>query len=133
MKLKHVFSKKLPTDETTRIIRDEMLFLLERNERWFTKNLQAHLLNEGCNYPLCLAKPLFYDTMISGLFSKANSTVQKKCQEELVFPQNTLSHDAAPSPEQESLVHEEFYIAMRFFEKHLDNSGKQMALEVTNP
>lgn len=133
MKLKELFTKKSAVDETTCIIRDEMLFLLERNERWFEKKLQAHLLNEGCNYPLSLARLLFYELMISGLLSRANSAMQEKFDKELPFIQKILAqHKTESAQENEYIGHEEFYIAMRFFEANLENPGKQMALEIIN-
>ncbi len=40
---------------------------------------------------------------------------------------------APESPQKnERILHEEFYVAMRFFASKLGDSGKQMALEVTN-
>ncbi len=133
MKLKGIFVKASPGDGATRIIRDEMLFLLEHNERWFEKNLRAHLLKEGCNYPLPLAKPLFYESMISGLFARADSALQKKFDAAMPFV-HKLPFQQQPDSlqEDECIVHAEFYIAMRFFETHLKNSGKKMALEVTH-
>jgi hypothetical protein len=50
-----------------RLIRDEMRFLLQRDEQRFGKQLRARLLEEGCNLPLSVAKPAFYREMIAAL------------------------------------------------------------------
>ena len=119
----------IPIEGSQKLIRDEMFFLLERNERWFKKSLQAHLLDEGCNFPLVLAKPRFYALMISGLMTKVSSEAQKKFHKENPAYQEMLQHQ---TPEEvSSLSHEEFYQAMRFFMTAFDDAGKQMALEVT--
>jgi hypothetical protein len=129
MKFPKLAKDPIPVEDTQKLIRDEMFFLLERNERWFKKSLQAHLLDEGCNFPLALAKPRFYALMISGLVTKMSPEGQKKFYKEFPTFQNLLAHQTPG--EVSSLSHEEFYQAMRFFMAVLDDAGKQMALEVT--
>ncbi len=122
MTFQHVLWKKTREDEAQRIIRDEMRFVLEPNEKWFKKNLQSHLLREGCNYPLYLAQPVFYDAMITGLYSSVDASLQSQCLK--AFPCIEHIHD-------EPLSYEEFHAVMRFLAAKLKGSEKQIALEVT--
>lgn len=116
-------SKVPPIENTQTIIQDAMQFLLERNERRFEKLLRAQLLQEGCNYPMALAKPRFYQLMLSGLLDQADPGIQEKLKAML----------AASSPSSlEFLPHEVFYNAMRLLSNKLDHAGKVMALEVIN-
>ena len=57
-----------------RLIRDEMRFLLQRDEQRFGKQLRARLLEEGCNLPLSVATPAFYREMIAALTSRLSKT-----------------------------------------------------------
>jgi|GEM_PF-7102566 len=50
-------------DERRQLIHDEMQFLLEKNPTRFTRQLRARLLEEGCNLPIVLARPIFYQHM----------------------------------------------------------------------
>ncbi len=112
-------------DEKQQIIRDEMRFLLEPEERWFEKHLCAHLLDEGCNLPLVLAKPRFYTLMISGLCTRGNLPAAS-----LPFVDSMDSEDSLKD-HCSNYSHRDFYKAMRFFAAALDAPGIQMALEVT--
>lgn len=49
------------------MVREELRFLLQPDERRFAKLLRARLLEEGCNLPLCLARPAFYSEMLAAL------------------------------------------------------------------
>lgn len=122
MKFTKRLTKKDSDDEIQRLIRDEMRFLLERNERWFEKHLQAHLFDEGCNFPIVLAKPRFYELMVSGLLAGAKPAIQKQVETMIPDSRENASH----------LAHESFYKIMCFLASKLDDSGKQMAFEVTN-
>ena len=112
-----------PVESAQTIIQDTMMFLLERNERRFEKLLRAQLLQEGCNYPIALAKPRFSELILSGLLNKADAATQEKL--------NGMISASTSSPG-ESLPHEVFYNAMRLLTNTLDNAGKVMAIEVVN-
>lgn len=122
MKFTKRFTKKDSDDEIQRLIRDEMLFLLERDERWFKKHLHAYLLDEGCNFPMVLAKPRFYELMILGLLAGTKPAIQQQVETMIPDGRENASH----------LAHENFYKIMCFLASKLDDSGKQMAFEVTN-
>jgi hypothetical protein len=125
-----MFAKaQLSSQDTNQIIRDELNFLLERDEERFTKHLLAHLLNEGCNLPIIIAKPRFYELMVAGLFAKASPSIQEKFVQTLPSLQEIVS--SPTQSEHQSISHEEFFKAMLFFKSYLDFSGKQMAIEVT--
>ncbi len=133
MKLTRLFTKEATPGLQQQLIRDEMMFLLEPNERRFEKHLRAHLLDEVCNFPILLAKPQFYESMLSGLLAKASPSIQKKFHQEMsFFHKITPQHDIRPLQKNDRILHEEFYTAMRFFAAKLESSGKQMALEVLN-
>ena len=105
------------------IIQDAIQFLLERNERRFEKLLRAQLLQEGCNYPMTLAKPRFYQLMVSGLLRQAAPALQEKVNA-IILPQ--------PAAQEQPLTHEDFYRALCLLTKKLDYAGKVIALEVIN-
>jgi len=128
MKLTNLLTKQPPPGGVERLIRDEMMFLMERNERRFAKQLFAHLLDEGCNLPIVIAKPRFYDLMIAGLFAKARPSIQDKFVQKLPSLQEIV---VPVQPKRGSITHGEFFDAMLFFESHLNFAGKQMAIEVT--
>ena len=117
MKLTNLLTKGAPSGGVEKLIRDEMMFLLERNKRRFAKQLLAHLLDEGCNLPIIIAKPRFYELMIAGLLAKATPSAQKKFTEK--FGKINFA------------LHEEFFDAMLFFKSHLNSAEKHMAVEVT--
>lgn len=106
-------------DERKQLIRDTMQFLLQRNVSRFSKQLMAHLLDEGCNYPIILAKPRFYELMIFGLARQLNRGARKGFDKR-------ISHDLS------NLNHVQFSEAMRYFATHLKNAEKKMAMEVIN-
>jgi len=104
------------------LINEEMRFLLEKNERWFEKMLHTHLLDEGCSFPLILAKPRFYDLMLTGLTNRATPVAREQ-----------LKVHTSGSPGKNFIAsHERFFQAMRGFFSHLEQPGQQMALEVTH-
>jgi len=101
------------------LISEMMQFLLQRKESRFARQLMAQLLEEGCNYPIVLAKPRFYELMILGLAEQLDIVARKK------FDQH-ISHDLS------NLNHIQFSVAMNYFVSHRKNFDKQMALEVIN-
>jgi hypothetical protein len=129
MKLTKIFSKDQPAYQgTNAIIRDELKFLLEGNERRFAKQLLAHLLDEGCNLPIKIAKPRFYELMLTSLFAKASPSIQEKFGQKLpALQKGILQSQDKKGP----VTHVEFFETMLFFESQLKSSGKQMAIEVT--
>ncbi|MDY0092394.1 MAG: hypothetical protein RBT80_06815 [Candidatus Vecturithrix sp.] len=112
-----------PIENAQTIIQDAIQFVLERNERRFEKLLRAQLLQEGCNYPMDLAKPRFYQLLVSGLLRQASAALQEKVNT-IISPQ--------PAAQEKVPTHEDFYQAMRVLANKLDHAGKVMALEVIN-
>jgi hypothetical protein len=110
-------NKQILVDERKQIIRDFMQFLLQRNEGRFSKLLMGQLLDEGCNFPLALAKPRFYELMISGLTAELNAGAKKE-------------FDSRSKRATSNITHDQFVDAVRFFESNLKNPEKQMALQV---
>jgi hypothetical protein len=110
------------------IIRDELKFLLEEDEQRFAEYLLAHLLDEGCNLPLVIAKPRFYALMITGLFTKVSSSIQDRFIQKFPSLQPMVSSAQFKS---QSVTHEDFLNTMRFFHSHLESSGEQVAIEMT--
>jgi hypothetical protein len=106
-------------DERKQLINEMMQFLLQRQEQRFSKQLQAQLLDEGCNYPIVLAKPRFYELIISGLGVHLNPAAKKKLDKRIL-------------PDVSNLSHIQFSDTMSYFASHLKNCEKRMALEVIN-
>ena len=104
-------------DERKQLINEMMQFLLQRQASRFSKQLKAQLLDEGCNYPIVLAKPRFYELMISGLAEQLNPAAKKK-------------FDKRISPDLSNLNHIQFSETMNYFVSHLKNFETQMAIEV---
>jgi hypothetical protein len=94
-----------------------MQFLLQRKELRFSKQLQAQLLEEGCNYPMVLAKSRFYELMVFGLAAQLDPVAKKKLDKRI-------------SPDLSNLTHIQFSETMNYFVLHLKNYEKQMAMEV---
>ena len=105
--------------ESKQLINEMMQFLLQRKELRFSKQLQAQLLDEGCNYPIALAKPRFYELMVLGLAAQLNPVAKKKLDKRI-------------SPDLSNLNHIQFSETMNYFVAHLKNFEKQMAGEVIN-
>jgi hypothetical protein len=111
--------KRFQIDDRKQLIKDTMLFLLQRNEARFAKQLSAQLLDEGCNFPTTLAKPRFYELMISGLATRLNTNAKKEFDKR-------YSHDLS------YLNHVQFSETLKYCMSHLKYSEKIMALEVIN-
>ena len=111
-------------DPRKELIREEMQFLLQRDQRRFRQQLRARLLEEGCNLPMCLAYPLFCHHLQEGL-------------KPILQPQQTTS-SAAATPTSADLnlflpdlvPHAQFYGAMRTYASRLQQAEQQMALSV---
>ena len=128
MQLTKIFAKEQPSShDANDLIHAELKFLLERSEQRFTRQLRAHLLHEGCNLPIRIAKPRFYELMLAGLFAKASPLTQAKFVQKFPSLQVIASQSQCQG---ECIPHAEFFQAMLFFESHLDSSGKHIALEV---
>lgn len=121
MKLPAMFGKPhAGTDHVQNIIRTELLFLLEPDERLFSRQLLAHLLDEGCNLPLVIAKPRFYELMLAGILATLASGKQQE-----------IFREKLDKTSQPFLDHKGFVDLMRFCRTSLNVSPKQMAIEVT--
>ncbi|PIE30175.1 hypothetical protein CSA57_04580 [candidate division KSB3 bacterium] len=118
--MRYFFNKQPGSDEAQRIIRSEMAFLLEQHERWFEKQLQARLLREGCNFPICLARQSFYVFMGSELLHIVPDAQRSKLQSLLQNGSGTAS-----------ATHPQFHHAIRFCAAQCPESGRLLALAVT--
>ena len=114
-------TKQRTHDDTLALIRAEMAFLLERDERWFEKQLQARLLDEGCNFPTILAKSHFYECMLSELAGIITAESRPKFQA-------IITDGSAHGPR---LTHSVFHNAIRFCASRGHDSARLMALAVT--
>ena len=112
-------NKHNQNDEKKQLISEMMQFLLQRNESRFSEQLKAQLLDEGCNYPITLAKPRFYELIVLGLAELLPMVAKKK-------------FDKRISPDLSNLNHIQFSETMNYFVSHLKNFEKQMAIEVIN-
>ena len=121
MKLvKKIFEyKRYQTDERKQLISDTMQFLLQRNEARFAKQLSSQLLDEGCNFPTTLAKPRFYELMISGLVTKLNTNAKKEFDKRYSYDLSYLNHV-------------QFSETLKYCMSHLKDFERIMALEVIN-
>ena len=104
-------------DEGKQLISEMMQFLLQRQASRFSKQLMAQLLEEGCNYPVVLATPRFYELMVLGLAGRLNAGARKKFDKCVTLHLSKLNH-------------KQFNETIKFFMSHLKNFEKQMALEV---
>ena len=116
---KNVKDKHRHNSERKQLISEMMQILLQRKEPRFSKQLMAQLLEEGCNYPVILAKPRFYELIVGGLTQQLRAEEKKAINKRL--PDN-LSN----------LNHYHFNEAMNYFTSHLKDFEKQMALAVIN-
>ena len=107
------------SEEKQQLINEMMQFLLQRQEPRFSKQLQAQLLDEGCNYPMALAKPRFYELMVLGLGAHLNPVAKRKLDKRILSDFSNLSHI-------------QFSDTMNYFVSHLKNCEKQMAMAVIN-
>ncbi|MGD8292344.1 MAG: hypothetical protein PVF37_11610 [Desulfobacterales bacterium] len=107
------------SEERQQLINEMMQFLLQRQEPRFSKQLQAQLLDEGCNYPMVLAKPRFYELMVLGLGAHLNPVAKRKLDKRIL-------------PDFSSLSHIQFSDTMNYFVSHLKNCEEQMAMAVIN-
>lgn len=96
------------------LVREEMQFLLQRDERRFSKQLQARMLDEGCNLPLALARPIFCEKLVSSLSA------------ELPPAQRSRLEGRRPSNGSET-THPRFHEAVRFFLAHLPDAESALA------
>ncbi len=102
------------SESRDRLIRDEMRFVLQGDERRFGRELRARLLGEGCNLPLSVAKPAFYEQMIAGLTLGLSEEQQR-----------WLSEHLPDGPE--AITHPVFHFVMRQLEGRLPDPGPTLA------
>lgn len=119
MKLLRMFSPSRSSDsEAQRIIQEEIAFVLEQDEQRFTRQLLTHLLDEGCNLPLIIAKPRFYELMVTGIFPQLPPAGQKTYT------------DTFGKLDNQRLCHQDFLTIMSFYQTRLKVPGKTIAFEV---
>lgn len=104
---------KIQSRARDRMIHEEMRFLLQPDEGRFARLLRAKLLEEGCNLPLCLARPAFYSGMLASLSSRLEGAARNELAG--LFP-------AAPS----RMDHPAFHKIMRRIEGRLPDAGPLM-------
>jgi hypothetical protein len=109
--------KSARIDAKAQLLRDTLQFVLQRDEKRFAKLLLANLFGEGCNLPLALAKPRFYELMIEGLPPQLPPRAKESVLEGL---------PAALS----QLAHVQFYDTVLCFQSRVKDSEKRMALQV---
>ncbi len=106
--------QKSETDARRALIREETRFLLQGNDARFSKQLQARLLEEGCNLPLSVARPLFYRHVVFTLRARLDGSSEASFSRR--FPG---SH--------ERLVHPEFHDMIRYLHSRLPDARTKMA------
>ena len=107
--------KKTSSPQVARqkLIQEELRFLLEGDKVRFSRQLLSRLLAEGCNLPLALARPRFYDLMIEGLTAALDVRDAKR-------------FDYIDNLSGLKTEHAQFYRAMCFFEDHVQGAGPRM-------
>ena len=96
------------------LIREMRVFLLENNDARFSKQLLAFLLEEGCNLPLALAKPLFYRHVVSTLSAALEASGQAAVARRF-------------SGDGEGLTHPQFHWILDFIHTCLPDADTRMA------
>lgn len=96
------------------LIRAHMRFILQREEMRFSKELLALLLEEGCNLPLELAKPIFYRAMITTLSAKLDPSLRGKLT-------------AGMPPDRSEIRHPQFHALIQAFCSHVPNPEEPLA------
>jgi hypothetical protein len=106
-------TEKPAHDPRQSLILEETRFLLQGNDSRFSRQLQARLLEEGCNLPSALARPLFCRHLVSSLKAELVGSAQASFDRR--FPE---SH--------ERLIHPHFHDAIRFFHSRLPDANTKM-------
>jgi hypothetical protein len=88
--------------------------LLQGNNVRFSKQLQARLLEEGCNLPLAVASPLFYRHLVFSLTAELSASAQASFARR--FPESG-----------DRLSHPQFHAIMRFLHSKLSDAKTKMA------
>jgi hypothetical protein len=97
-----------------RLVRDEMRFLLERDQRRFGRQLRARLLEEGCNLPLAAATTAFYREMTAALASRVSEDQKRWLADHLPEGPGAVTHQS-------------FNWIMRHMEGRLPDPGPALA------
>jgi hypothetical protein len=107
-------SSESSDDSRDRLIREELQFLLEGDERRFGRQLRARLMEEGCNLPLCLARADFYEALIAALAPGLDDEEKRRLA-------------AGLPPRSYPLAHPRFHGTVRELSQRLRNSGPRLA------
>lgn len=67
--------------QTEQVIQEQLAFVCAPDEQRFTRCLLTRLLDEGCNLPVRIAKPYFYDLMQTGLLATLSEELQHEFAE----------------------------------------------------
>lgn len=101
------------THSKQQLINEEMQFLLQQDSGRFKRQLTARLLEEGCNLPVRLARPLFYLFFMAEL----RGFLPEPARIEL---------DGRMPPDLKPIAHPYFYEAILFFRSKLRHAEKKM-------
>jgi hypothetical protein len=117
-----LFKSKTPGPGSTNgareaLLREETLFLLQGHGACFSRQLRARLLEEGCNLPLAVARPLFYRHIVLRLSAALEASGQAAYTRR--FPENG-----------DRLIHPQFHRIIRFLHARLPNAEECMARAV---
>ena len=99
------------------LIQREMRFVLQQDVRRFTKQLLAHLLDEGCNLHQDLARIMFYKHFRCRLTSSISADTRTRFFE---TPPDSDTH----------CTHPRFHAAVKYFFAHLTDAEAQITVTV---
>jgi hypothetical protein len=99
------------------LIRRELRFVLQQDVRRFTRQLLAHLLDEGCNLHPDLAQKMFYERFEHLLASSRPADTRTRFFED--------PPDSAPD-----YTHPRYYAAVKYFLTHLSDPETQIVATV---
>jgi len=99
------------------LIKREMRFVLQQDVRRFTKQLLAHLLDEGCNLHQDLARIMFYERFERRLSPNISADTRTRFFENPADPAINCSHPR-------------FYESVKYFFTHLADAETQITATV---
>lgn len=99
------------------LIQREMRFVLQQDVRRFTKQLLAHLLDEGCNHHPDLARIMFYERFEDQLASSLSEDTRPR------FCEKTSDSDT-------DWRHPRFHKSVKYFLTHLSDAETQITATV---
>lgn len=104
-------------DARNQLIQREMRFVLQQDVRRFTKQLLAHLLDEGCNLHPDLARIMFYEHFGRRLTSNISADTRTRFFEK-------------PADSDTNCNHSHFHASVKYFFSHLADAETQITATV---